>query len=101
AALISAATASAACWLMSAIATLAPFCAYSSAIALPRPLAAPVIRATLPLRLVMRCSCVRGISSCRSPLAGDALASMSELEDPEQQHRPPAGSYGYFVSSAR
>src|SRR6185437_15217200 len=42
--------------LVSAIATLAPCCAYSSAIALPRPLAAPVIRATLPLRLVMRCS---------------------------------------------
>src|SRR6185312_1662753 len=43
AALISAATLSAASWLISAI-------------ALPRPLAAPVIRATLPLRLVMRCS---------------------------------------------
>jgi hypothetical protein len=53
AALISAATASAACWLISAMATAAPCFAYSSAIALPIPLAAPVISATLPSRLVI------------------------------------------------
>src|SRR5215469_2299816 len=38
---------------MSAIATAAPFFAYSSAIALPRPLAAPVMSATLPSRLAI------------------------------------------------
>ena len=53
AAVISAATLSAASWLMSAMATLAPCFAYNSAIALPRPLAAPVIRATLPFMSVM------------------------------------------------
>src|SRR5476649_401556 len=52
---ISAAVASAAAWLISAMATFAPARTYSSAISLPMPLAAPVTKATFPVS-VMECS---------------------------------------------